>query len=211
MKLIKKRSIDQLAEKFDIEVEDTHNYIVNDIVVHNCNARFVWTGGRMWCGSRKQWKSPNYPSVWWDMTVKYPQIVTFCETYPDCVLYGEVYGVVQNLKYGHKQGEISFAAFDILNPSGQGWVPNKSVWCNPVDMYEACLDAMIPTVPIIHERYEGWTWDELFALADRRSAVPGADHIAEGVVIRPIEERRNPKFGRIQLKIVSNAYLEKKA
>jgi hypothetical protein len=97
---------------------------------------------------------------------------------------------------------VSFAAFDILDEN-YNWLP-------PAMMYGACQALDIPVVPIVEMQYEDWTWDELFALADRRTAVTGANHIAEGVVIRPLEERRDPKFGRVQLKIVSNAYLEKK-
>jgi RNA ligase (TIGR02306 family) len=31
--------------------------------IHGANSRFIWTQGRMWCGSQKQWKSPNHPST----------------------------------------------------------------------------------------------------------------------------------------------------
>ena len=40
------------------------------------------------------------------------------------------------------------------------------------------------------------------------STVP-APHIREGIVIRPVEEREARNLGRVQLKVVSNAFLEK--
>jgi hypothetical protein len=47
------------------------------------------------------------------------------------------------------------------------------------------------------------------ALADGKSTVPGATNMREGVVIEPLVERRERGLGRVQLKIVSNAFLEK--
>ena len=46
-------------------------------------------------------------------------------------------------------------------------------------------------------------------LADGPSMVEGTEHIREGVVIRPLVEREARNLGRVQLKIVSNAFLEK--
>ena len=45
------------------------------------------------------------------------------------------------------------------------------------------------------------------ALGD--SVIPGAKHMKEGVVVKPVKERRDPDLGRVQLKIVSPRYLEK--
>jgi hypothetical protein len=36
-----------------------------------------------------------------------------------------------------------------------------------------------------------------------------AAQIREGVVVRPMSERTSPELGRVQLKLVSNVYLEK--
>lgn len=47
------------------------------------------------------------------------------------------------------------------------------------------------------------------ALADGVTAVPGASNIREGVVVEPLVERHERGLGRVQLKIVSNSFLEK--
>ena len=46
-------------------------------------------------------------------------------------------------------------------------------------------------------------------LAEGPSTVTGAKHVREGCVIRPVNERTDPEIGRVQLKIVSNGYLER--
>lgn len=48
-------------------------------------------------------------------------------------------------------------------------------------------------------------------LVDGPSTVPGAQNIREGVVVRAVNDRREYGLGRVQLKIVSNAFLEKDA
>jgi hypothetical protein len=54
-------------------------------------------------------------------------------------------------------------------------------------------------------------FDKLQALADGPSLVKGANHMREGIVIKPLKERQHWKLGRVMLKMVSNAYLEKSA
>ena len=37
-----------------------------------------------------------------------PWIAAFCENFPDLTVYGEVFGWVQDLKYGAQPGQIFF-------------------------------------------------------------------------------------------------------
>ena len=57
--------------------------------------------------------------------------------------------------------------------------------------------------------YVGFFDESVKQLADGPSMVEGTEHIREGVVIRPLVERDARNLGRVQLKIVSNAFLEK--
>ncbi|KKM04790.1 hypothetical protein LCGC14_1760790, partial [marine sediment metagenome] len=45
--------------------------------------------------------------------------------------------------------------------------------------------------------------------AEENSSITDAKHYREGVVIRPVVERRNDAVGRVILKIVGNRYLSK--
>ena len=70
-----------------------------------------------------------------------------------------------------------------------------------------CPVEFVPTITI-----EPWDKERFFALAEGPSLVAdkhGASHIREGIVVKPLVERVNVDVGRVQLKIVSNAYLER--
>jgi hypothetical protein len=43
-------------------------------------------------------------------------------------------------------------------------------------------------------------------LADGRSTVEGADNIREGIVVKPVVERIDPKVGRAVLKYIGTEY-----
>lgn len=69
------------------------------------------------------------------------------------------------------------------------------------------IGASLSWVPLV---YRGpFDKDKALAFAEGDSLYPLAENIREGVVVKPIHERVDPKIGRVQLKIVSNKYLEK--
>ena len=135
-----------------------------------------------------------------------PQIEVFCRNHPGVVLYGEVYGQVQDLKYGTKPGEVRFAAFDILE-RGQYWCPERFL--------QVCHSYKVPTVPVINnfdgERLLGipYDFDAICGMAEEKTLIPGADHCREGVVVAPLENRYHDKLGRVKLKVVGAGYLER--
>lgn len=191
--------------------------------IHGCNARYAWRGGRMWAGSRTQWRKSGEQSwwqklttrlkrffgkstrpnndldmgnVWWRVLKTHPWIETWCKANPDCVLYGEVYGSVQDLKYGAKDGELFFRAFDILR--GGKWV----------DAGE--FIRLIPEQHRVPVLYEGPYVPEILEEMSRQDSTL-AKHLSEGIVVKPAEERWDGRVGRIALKLVSDRYLERAA
>lgn len=168
--------------------------------IHGASARYAWVDGRLYCGSRTGWKKENPNNLWWKAARWVDTLANFCEAHPDITVYGEVYGQ-QNLKYGTKPGEVQFRAFDLLR--GNEWIP----WEESQTLNHAHCAQTIPWAPVV---YVG-PYDEahIRSLADGRSLVPGADNIREGIVVKPLIERTDPHIGRVQLKIVSDAYLAK--
>jgi RNA ligase (TIGR02306 family) len=162
--------------------------------VHGASARYCWQEGRLRCGSRGEWKKEDPRSIWWLAVGASPWLVPFLQEHPDITVYGEVYGV-QKLKYGVPKGEARLAVFDLFR--GNAWVPHVEA---------RQLGAGLAWVPSL---YVG-PYDEtaIRPMADGPSLIPGADHIREGIVVKPLEERTDPQIGRVQLKIVSNQYLE---
>ncbi|NOT56521.1 MAG: hypothetical protein HOP18_18130 [Deltaproteobacteria bacterium] len=165
--------------------------------IHGTSARYCWHAGRMYCGSRTEWKREDDKIVWWLALRATPQIAAFCEAHPDITVYAEVYGPVQDLKYGTGKNEVRIAVFDLLR---------ESQWIDPKEAREIGKD--LPWVPLIHEAFP-FDLAKVLQEAEGPSLVPGANHVREGIVVKPLTERTHPEVGRVCLKIVGNGYLER--
>lgn len=136
-------------------------------------------------------------NLWWKALNFEPEVEKWCRDHENMVLYGEVFGNVQNLKYGHTiDKSLSIAVFDILD--GMRWLNAQEArdWAPKVSW-----------VPYIG------TYDYEFAIveafSDGGSLWPGAQHYREGCVVKPLIERNDAHIGRICLKCVGSTYLEK--
>jgi len=165
--------------------------------VHGCNARYTFREDQMWAGSHRRWLKQDETALWWKVLAKYPAIEALCRAFPDYTLYGEIYGDVQDLKYGAKPGEIFFAAFDIQQPDGR--------WLGAVNFKVAAEDFDVPAVPVLCT--VGYDPEFVAQYIDGKSML--GDNIREGIVVKPLAERWTPEVGRVILKYVSNAYLER--
>jgi RNA ligase (TIGR02306 family) len=166
--------------------------------LHGASARFVFTNGVFHVGSHNTWKKFNENNLWWSAALNI-NLEEKVKQYPDHVFYGEAYGNVQNLRYGHtKNQKPSLAFFDIMH-NGQ--------FLSPKQTQQICKELDLPHVPIL---FEGPWEPNLMALADGKTTISGADHIREGCVIKPLVPRIDPEVGRIILKIVSADYLAMK-
>lgn len=118
-------------------------------------------------------------------------------------LVGEIYGDVQDLKYGLSQGKRAFAAFDIriCNPD------NTGSYIDSVEFFYITRELGIPTVPLL---YIGNYFPEMMQEFTDGLTHLGGGHLREGVVIKPAIERTDYLHGRVILKSVSEAYLLRK-
>jgi RNA ligase (TIGR02306 family) len=142
----------------------------------------------------------TYKSKWWGIFEQYMGIKKFITDFENYVLYGEIFGSNKNMKYGCKDNELRFAAFDIMKPDGK--------WLDVEEFLEKCNKYEVPHVPII-ARSIPFNFEEILNLASGPSLFPGANHYREGIVIKPLKERWHEKYGRVCLKCVSAEYLEK--
>jgi RNA ligase (TIGR02306 family) len=112
------------------------------------------------------------------------------------ILFGEVFGSkVQNLHYGHV-GRLGFAAFDLF-------VDGR--YLDAAGFEAACAAHGVPTVPVV---YRGpFSLDVVKAVSGGATTFGGGQHIREGVVVRPVRERTDPKVGRVILKYLGDEYL----
>jgi RNA ligase (TIGR02306 family) len=109
------------------------------------------------------------------------------------ILYGELVGV-QDLKYGLKDGQLGFRAFDFLEPGG---------WVFPHEFLDRMARFGIPTVPEVY--WGHFSQAVLDEHTGGKSKIAG--HIREGVVVKPLVERRDPAAGRVAFKSISGDYL----
>ena len=166
--------------------------------VHGVNVRIALIDGQRYAGSRTMQRKHAEDSIYWHAWA-IPAVVQAMERLNACathaaVLYGEVYGRVQTLTYG-RPDDIAFVAFDAS-------IDGK--YLDAQDLRSA-LDN-VPLVPLI-EGAIPLNLDNVAACSRGPSMMPGARHIREGVVVRPLRERWDPAIGRVILKYVSDDYL----
>ncbi len=163
--------------------------------IHGANAKYVFHNGTFYMGSRSRWLQPDKNHVWSRACTD--EIKAWCELHPDTVLYGEVYGAVQSLKYGiGEKGIIKFAAFAAYKArTGHWWSLN--------DLFTTGLP-MVPHVVTFQ-----WGTDiDVFSWAEKDSTVESAPpgHMREGLVFTPVVERRTEDGTRVALKYISTRY-----
>lgn len=190
------------ASKFDVEtlqnfpgaIADGEPVLVTE-KIHGANARYLVENDVFFMGSRTRWLKSDVVHHWKRAADADPRIEAWCRSHPGVVLYGEVYGAVQSLKYGLKPGHVAFAAFA---------ASDKGEW---IDTLRLIDDEALPTAPLV---YRGQFSADVLARAEDDSSVSTAPagHMREGIVIVPERERRDDRIGRVALKHISNRYWE---
>jgi RNA ligase (TIGR02306 family) len=117
-------------------------------------------------------------------------------------IFGEIYGAkIQDLTYGLT--DTSYAVFDIYVGA-----PHVGRWLNRDELARCAAEMEIQIVPSL---YRGpFSREKLYEYTTGKTTIAGASHIREGIVVRPIRERRDNMIGRVILKSVSGDYLTRK-
>lgn len=174
--------------------------------IHGCNSSFLYhTFGdepTFYCKTRTRWLKSDGDSVWCRAAKQY-NLEEKLKSAPNIMLCGEIFGQVQDLKYGAAPGEIFFAAFDAYSVEWGKFIDYD-------DFVQLCDGLEIPRAP---EVYRG-TWqglDHMKALSERKTLVGhDPEQIAEGIVIKLTKEKWDQRVGRIILKLPSEGYLTRK-
>ena len=190
------------------EVLEPGEEVVITEKIHGTNCRVAIVEGEWMAGSigvrRRPPESPEERTrntYWFPTTL--PGVQTLLEavskTHRQAVLFGEVFGAsIQDLHYGCK-GSLGFRAFDLL-------LDGK--YADADTFLTLCATHGVETVPLLYRGpYALETARELSA----GNTTLGGAHIREGVVVRPVIERTNPKVGRVILKYIGDPYLFSKS
>jgi hypothetical protein len=186
------------SAKWDIETE-THNFFANNILVHNSNVRLGLIEGVKMAGShRLRRKEPEdyRTSIYWAPWLM-PGVTELMEglakDHKVVILFGETFGPgIQSLQYDLKKP--SFLAFDL-------YLDGRYV--DVEEFFELTGEYGVRIVPEI--RRCCYSVDRIREIAGGKSLI--ARHIKEGVVVRPVHERTDPRVGRCILKWKSDEYL----
>lgn len=164
--------------------------------IHGANARFLFQEGRLWVGSHKKVKREDAQTVWWRVVDTYNLREKFSR-FPNMTFYGEIYGPVQDLRYGVPNNELQLVLFDAMDTK-------TGTYLDFDDFMRITAELDLPVVPLL---YRGPWKEELRSLANGKTMISGGSHVREGFVIRPIKERWDPQCGRVILKLIGEDYL----
>jgi RNA ligase (TIGR02306 family) len=192
-------NIENLRNFPNVLREGENLYITEKLDGTNCRVGMI--DGELMAGShRVRRKEPeDYASnrYWFPLSLPSVRNLLAClsREHKQVILFGEVFGKgIQKLEYGQKG--LAFNAFDLL-------VDGK--YLNAHEFLETMYNYSIPHVPTLG--FGPFTVGAIINLAKGKSTIEGSSHIKEGVVVRPIYERTDPRVGRVILKYVSDEYL----
>lgn len=167
--------------------------------IHGCNARFCFREGRLWCGSHHQIKRQDEDNLFWRVAEKY-DLATRLPRHEELVIYAEIYGWVQDLRYGaRKGGDYWLALFDAFDPREGRYL----AWDNVVRIGGEL------GLPVAPELNRGPWSPALKSHAEGGSRLDPAT-IREGFVVRPLTERSDDRVGRVILKLPGEGYLTRR-
>jgi RNA ligase (TIGR02306 family) len=169
--------------------------------LHGTNFRAVHDGERLWVGSHRQIKKRDDANLYWRGALG-AELETKLAAFPKHVFYGELVGKgVQDLDYGHAPGSIGVLFFDVFSAADGRYL-------NFDDAFAMVAGLGLQWVPILHRG--PWSKDNE-TLSEGASTL--AEHVREGIVVRPLVERHE-HMGRVILKRAGEGYMlrgEKKA
>ena len=163
--------------------------------LHGTNFRVTFQSDKIWVSARSRYRKPSADSLYWQALEDNPWLKELVQSRPNAVFYGEIFGCVQDLKYGAPNQRL-VRLFDVFEEGRFLDVARRN--------------ALVPEdrrPPILYDGPYADTHVE--AHLNGPSVFPGANNIREGVVIRPHSEVFNEAIGRVILKAVSPAYLER--
>lgn len=173
-----------------------------DVVIteklHGTNYRVCYKDGRLWVGSHRTIKKQDSKNLYWRAAIENDLVSRLSGIASNHVFFGEIFGSVQDIKYGAKQGQIFVRFFDVYDVENGKYLD--------YDAARSLVESVgLTFVPVL---YEGPWRKDLLEMAEKKSVL--ADNISEGLVIKPTVERWDQSIGRVVLKYVSEQYLLRK-
>lgn len=144
--------------------------------------------------TRKNWIEEFPKSEHWKAfhSLQEP-ILNFLKENPNLILYGESTGNVKGFRYGLEGGKIQLFAFDIYDTLMETFLDIK----DRNDIFDKYGVVHPPLVGVFPHNYQ------FLERLTTKLSMPNVDHVMEGIVVRPMYERKNIKGERVIYKIIS--------
>jgi len=188
-------------------LEEGEEVIVTE-KIHGTNCRVGLIEGELMAGSMSvRRKRPDTAeqmecsTYWFPLTLRpiRKMVETLGARHRQLIVFGEVYGSkVQDLHYGCK-GAFGFRAFDILA---------DGKYLDADTFFATCAEFDVESVPVLERG--PFSLNRVRALSEGGTTLAD-NHIREGVVVKPVAERTDPKVGRVALKYIGDQYLFSKS
>lgn len=171
--------------------------------IHGSNARVGRIDGEWMAGSmevrRKQPEEGVFNTYWYPLSFQSVRslLEALSRTHRQVILFGEIFGSkIQSFHYGLRN-TLGFRAFDLLLDGRYMNWPDFLLLCGT---YGVETVPVLATIPFDLESIKRYSEGKTMLMWEH-------PHIREGVVVRPLQERTDPKIGRVILKYVSDSYL----
>lgn len=169
---------------------------------HGANALYLFRDNRLWIRSRTLYKKPDMPGLWADLANKY-NFSELLKIIEGIALFGEVYGQVQDLKYGLE--DTDFMAFDAYDTIKQKFLDYDD-FVSIVTKLNEISERKIKIAPVL---YRGpWVnLEHAKPFAEGKSILGNEACIREGFVLKVAKERFEFGLGRMILKLHGEGFL----
>jgi RNA ligase (TIGR02306 family) len=193
--------------KYDVDALRRYKYVFEEgepvfvsEKIDGTNFRACCVDGVIHVGSRNEWKEEAADNIYWNGLRNTSGLIEWLHQNPEFTVYGElipcqVRGKVR-MEYNTEWGKPRVVIYDILH---------NGRWLNAHEGRNlAFMRDWVPTI----EWKMPFNFEKVCELAEGLTMVHGANHLREGVVVKPIIERTHRNVGRVNLKVVSAAFLE---
>ena len=233
MKIVSITSLENSFVRYDLEIEDNHNFVADGIVVHNSNVCIVYDGKNFHVKSRNHWKL-EYPDIS-HLTVEY--FIGVGKTKE------EAEQLVENINK-KSQTQCSFwKGLRINEPLQKLLIDNPGLFVfgelfgntniikyhlpevNRIAAFDVWKDGSffdssksldlfrrygVEFAPLLHENVAFDDVNRFIEMAEGKTLIKDAKTgtIREGIVVKPTTELYDVKIGRLALKCKSPSFLQ---
>ena len=201
MKILQISKLPDVYTRYDLEIEDTHNFVAEGIVVHNTSAHISWKHDQdkviLFSGGEKYDKFEKLFNT--EELKKRFKGLFDC----DVTIFGEAYGgKCQSMSETYGK-ELKFIVFDVKVDDSWLDVPNAEDVAKKLNL-EFVAYAKVKTDLDLLNTYKNASSVQ----ADRNGC--GKDKMREGIVLRPIIELTKNNGNRIIVKHKNDEFKETK-